>query len=113
MVECLPVLAFQTPLSTEMIGRVLLSLHPLAALGHSDTSITGGINETTMIVMSVLCCLLLSFIISHARSPKRELPPCPRRAPIIGNLSQLADKKWLFSRECKEQFGEYQGLVRA
>jgi hypothetical protein len=24
----------------------------------------------------------------------------------------MADKKWLFSRECKEEFGEYRELIR-
>jgi len=54
-----------------------------------------------------LFCLFVFLVISYARGPKRKLPPHPRRTPIIGNLSQMNDKKWLFSRECKEQFGKY------
>jgi hypothetical protein len=53
-----------------------------------------------------LFCLFVFIVISYARRPKQGLPPHPRRTPIIGNLSQMTDKKWLFSRECKEQFSE-------
>jgi hypothetical protein len=41
----------------------------------------------------------------------RKLPPHPRRTPIVGNLPQITDKKWLFSRELKEQYGEYREVV--
>ena len=54
-----------------------------------------------------LFCLFVFIVISYARRPRRELPPHPRRTPIIGNLSQMTNKKWLFSRECKERFSEY------
>jgi hypothetical protein len=84
----------------------------LAALGGSNASITTGISESRVIATSALFCLLLYLIISYARSPMRKLPPHPPRAPIVGNLSQMTDKKWLFSRELKEQYSEYVKIVR-
>jgi len=87
-------------------------LNTLALLGGLNKSITGGTFENGVAAMSILFCLIIFFIISHARSSKQKLPPHPRRTPIIGNLSQMADKKWLLSRGCKEQFGEYRELVR-
>lgn len=87
-------------------------LNTLALLGRLNGSTTGGISENRVAAMSILFCLITFIIISHARSSKKKLPPQPRRTPIIGNLSQMTDKKWLFSRECKEEFGEYRELIR-
>lgn len=58
------------------------------------------------LLKGTLFCLLITFIISYARCSRKTLPPHPRRLPIIGNLFQLADKRWLSSRDCKERFGE-------
>jgi hypothetical protein len=58
----------------------------------------------------ILLCLLVTFIVSYARGSRQRLPQ-PRGLPIIGNFFQLADRKWLYSRECKESFGEYQVLT--
>jgi hypothetical protein len=85
-------------------------LNLLAALGGSHPSITTGISERRGIATSALFCLLLYLIISP-RSPMRKLPPRPPRGPIVGNLSQITDKKWLFSRELKAQYGEYMEFV--
>jgi len=65
-----------------------LGSHPsplnfLAALSGSNASISGGISESGLVAMSALFCLLIFFIISHARSPMRKLPPQPRRTPIL------------------------------
>ncbi len=61
----------------------------------------------------ILFCLLATFIVSFASNARKRLPPHPRRLPIIGNLSQLADKRWLSSRDCKERFSEYRVSIGA
>ena len=97
-------------------NRFRFSLRPplnrLAQLGRLNQSTTDGILENGVAATSILLCLIIFFVISHARSSRQKLPPHPRRTPIIGNLSQMTDKRWLCSRECKEEFGEYQEIVR-
>jgi hypothetical protein len=94
------------------LGSIPSPLNFLAALSGSKALITGGISESGLVAMSALFCILIFFIISHARSPMRKLPPHPQRTPIVGNLPQITDKKWLFSRESKEKYGEYREVVR-
>jgi hypothetical protein len=84
-----------------------------AALFDGGTASRQGVvsNSLSLITLlfpfkGILLCLLAAFVVSYAKSSRQRLPPQPRRLPIIGNLFQLTDKRWLFSRDCKERFGE-------
>ncbi|KAI0288612.1 cytochrome P450 [Multifurca ochricompacta] len=62
------------------------------------------------LVTGVLLILIFAFITSYLTSPWRKLPPSPPRIPIVGNMSQLKNKKWLFSSDCKGRFSEVMHL---
>jgi hypothetical protein len=86
---------------------------PAASLD-GRTAEMGGVTPNTLPLITlslslkgILFCLLVTFIASYARRSRQRLPPQPRGLPILGNLFQLTNRKWLFSRECKERFGEY------
>jgi hypothetical protein len=72
----------------------------------STAPIIKAIWDARTITAGALLGLLTIFIIRYIRSPWRKLPPGPRGLPILGNALQLMDKEWLFSRDCKERFGE-------
>ncbi|KAI9454042.1 cytochrome P450 [Lactarius psammicola] len=84
-----------------------------AAPGLLKETVVKTISEDKTLMAGVLLTFLVVIVVSYARSPWRKLPPGPRRTPIIGNALQLLDKKWLFSKDCKDRFGEVMYLDAA
>jgi hypothetical protein len=63
--------------------------------------------ETRTLTAGIVLGLVIIFAVRYMRSPWRKLPPSPPRLPILGNALQLRDKSWLFSKDCKDRFGEF------
>ena len=67
--------------------------------------------ETKTLMSCVVFGLLVIFTVGYSRSPWRKLPPGGRwRLPILGNVLQLRDKTWMFSRDYMERFGQFTPL---
>ena len=82
-------------------------LHGGTAVREAQSPNTFPLPTFQLLFKGILLCLLVTFIVSYARGSRQRLPPQPRGLPIIGNFFQLADRRWLYSRECKESFSAY------
>jgi hypothetical protein len=71
-------------------------------LPHAEKAIV----ETKTLMSCIALGLLIIFAVGYFRSPWRKLPPGgPWCLPILGNVLQLKDKTWMFSKDYKERFG--------
>lgn len=59
------------------------------------------------LTVGIVLGLVIFLVVRYIRSPWRNLPPSPRRLPIIGHALHMRDSSWLQSKDCKERFGQY------
>ena len=64
-----------------------------------------GLSVRTGLISLLSIILLKLCYVRYTRSPWRKLPPGPRGLPVLGNIRQLNDKRWLTSRDCKGTYG--------
>ena len=92
-----------TDFATDAVANPML-LRPLSAYT------VKAIWEIKTSMAGLILGLLIIFAIKYTRSPWRNLPPRPRRLPILVYALQLRDKTWLLSKDCKERFGKFYRL---
>jgi hypothetical protein len=77
-------------------GFTIISLHRLSI---------AALSEHLSPHVGLILILLIILAVRYARSPWRKMPPGPKGLPILGNVLQFVDKRWLHDKDCKDNFG--------
>ncbi|KAI0055995.1 cytochrome P450 [Artomyces pyxidatus] len=54
--------------------------------------------------------ILTVFVVRYLKSPWRKVPPGPRGLPLLGNVREFADTRWLTSSAVKNMYGDIMHL---
>jgi hypothetical protein len=57
--------------------------------------------------LGLIIGLVIILALQYTRSPWRKVPPGPRGLPVLGNAREFKNKRWLFGKDCKRQFGPF------
>jgi hypothetical protein len=83
------------PLDNNLAGAIA----PLGSLSFAPLS------QLVTPRLGLIATLVVILVAHYVRSPWRRVPPGPKGLPILGNVLQLQDKGWMFSTECKRNYG--------
>lgn len=53
----------------------------------------------------LVATIVIILAAKYAKSPWHRVPPGPKGLPILGNALQFQDRRWMFQKECKQNFG--------
>ena len=76
----------------------------ISAFGGADTDRGLALSQLLAPRFGFVLCLTVILIAQYATSPWRKVPSGPKGLPILGNVLQLKDKRWMFDKDCKRNF---------